>query len=68
MKRTKAHIEARLIAEKKGEVPETFFRKAIEDGVFINHGTKSPYSYSWVYDQLQKNNMDVVEKLKEYSV
>ena len=68
MERTEAHIEARLIAERKGEVPETYLRKAIKNGIFINHGTKKPYSYSWVYDQLKKNNMNIVDKLREYSV
>ena len=69
-KRTKAHNDARLAAEKAGEFLEPLTYKAISGGIFKKPGLDekdTDYSFSWVMGELRRNNDKVAEKLIKYA-
>lgn len=67
VERTEAHKQARLAAESIDISLERLIYKAIYAGVFIRPGTKDNYSLSWVSNRLRQNDINVAEKLENYS-
>ncbi|UCE67399.1 MAG: hypothetical protein JSU85_05125 [Candidatus Zixiibacteriota bacterium] len=68
MKRTIAHQEARISAEKKGMNLENLTKLAISSGIFRKPGsTNENYGYSWVYNRLTRDDEKVSKKLIEFA-
>lgn len=67
MKRTEAHKEARLAAEKKCISLERLTFKALSSGIFIKPGTEENYSMSWIKNRLKLDDRKVSKKLIEFA-
>ena len=67
--RTNAQRMARMASEKRDMSLEHLMNIAIRDGVFPKPGTTDEnYSSSWIDGRLRLNDMNVAEKLQEYSI